>query len=205
MNGVTPSPAATLRPPPLRLAERGGWIAALLVIAGALTVGGMGIATYLTFVHYADQPIVCSSIGDCELVNSSKYASLAGLPVALLGGGAYASMLLLIAGAWLRRSPEMLLAAWGVALASFGFSMYLTYIELRVLYAICVYCVASASITTALLVLLSVCVWFVRGELLGEPEGPQTSGDEEEPQIRGDENPQSSQSSQITQMEIAES
>ena len=201
MSGHLTSPAATLRPQPLsptgrrHAVERGSWIGALLVIAGVLTVAGMGIAAYLTFVHYADQPIVCSSIGDCELVNSSTYASLAGLPVALLGAGAYASMLLLIAGAWLRRSPEMLLAAWGVALASFGFSMYLTYIELRVLYAICVYCVASASIVTALLAVLSVCVWSVRGELLGEPEEPRTKEDEEEPQI--------TQISQVDQTEVS--
>lgn len=167
----------------------------LLVIAGLLTVAGMGIAGYLTTVHYADQPIVCSSIGDCELVNSSTYASLGGVPVAVMGLGAYASMLVLIAGAWLRRSPVMLLAAWGIALASFGFSMYLTYIELRVLYAICVWCVASASVMTALLVVLSACVWFVRGELLGESgEPPIGEEDEEEPQI-----------TPITQMEIAES
>jgi uncharacterized membrane protein len=166
----------------------------LLVIAGLLTVAGMGIAGYLTTVHYADQPIVCSSIGDCELVNSSTYASLGGVPVAVMGLGAYASMLVLIAGAWLRRSPGMLLAAWGIALASFGFSMYLTYIELRVLYAICVWCVASASVMTALLVVLSTCLWFVRGELLGESGEPQISEDEEEPQI-----------TPITQMEIAES
>lgn len=76
-------------------------------------------------------------------------------------------MLALIAGSWLRRSPEMLLAAWGVALASFGFSMYLTYIELAVLDAICVYCVGSASIMTALFVVLSACVGteWGRGEL----------------------------------------
>lgn len=188
--------------PPLHAVERGSTLfAALLALAGMLTVAGMGIATYLTVVHYADQPIVCTSIGDCELVNSSTYASLAGLPVALLGAGAYASMLALIAGAWLRRSPELLLAAWGVALASFGFSMYLTYIELRVLYAICVYCVGSASVMTALLVVLSICLWFVRGDLLGDGDGdePQIGEDEEGPQpaARGD--------MQITQMDIAES
>ena len=167
----------------------------LLVIAGLLTVAGMGIAGYLTTVHYADQPIVCSSIGDCELVNSSTYASLGGVPVALMGLAAYALMLALIVGTWLRRSPELLLAAWGIALASFGFSMYLTYVELRVLYAICVYCVGSASVMTALLVVLSACVWFVRGELLGESgEPPIGEEDEEEPQI-----------TPITQMEIAES
>jgi uncharacterized membrane protein len=141
----------------------------LLLIAALLSVAGICIATYLTVVHFADQPIVCSSIGDCELVNSSRYASLAGVPVALLGAGAYVSMLALIAGVWLRRSPEMLLAAWGVALASFGFSIYLTYIELRVLDAICVYCVGSASIMTALFVVLSAGVWME----FGRDEEPQ--------------------------------
>ena len=146
----------------------------LLLVAGLLAIAGMCVATYLTVVHFADQPIVCSSIGDCELVNSSRYASLAGVPVALLGAGAYVSMLALIAGAWLRRSPEMLLAAWGIALASVGFSMYLTYIELRVLDAICVYCVGSASIMTALLCVLSVGVWMEWGRD-GEPQIVQMS------------------------------
>jgi uncharacterized membrane protein len=135
----------------------------LLLVAASLAVAGLAIATYLTVVHFADQPIVCSSIGDCELVNSSRYASLGGVPVALMGAAAYVSMLALIIGSRVRRSPELLLAAWGIALASFGFSMYLTYIELRVLDAICVYCVGSASIMTALLVVLSIGVWMEFG------------------------------------------
>ena len=135
----------------------------LLPLAALLAVVGCGIAGYLTVVHYADQPIACSSIGDCELVNSSKYAELAGLPVALLGAGAYVALFVLIAAAWLRRDPTALLAAWGVALASFAFSMYLTYVELRVLHAICVYCVGSASVMTALLLVLTASVWIDRG------------------------------------------
>jgi uncharacterized membrane protein len=131
----------------------------LLGVAALLALAGIGIATYLAVVHYADQPIACSSVGDCELVNSSRYASLGGVPVALLGALAYASMLGVIAAAWLRRSPELMLAAWGIAVASFAFSMYLTYIELRVLDAICVYCVASACVMTALFVVLSALVW----------------------------------------------
>jgi uncharacterized membrane protein len=131
----------------------------LLGVAALLAVAGVGIATYLTVVHYADQPIACSSIGDCELVNSSRYAKIGGVPVALLGAAAYASMLLLVASSWLRRSQTALTAAWGIALASFGFSMYLTYVELRVLDAICVYCVAQACVMTALLAVLSLAMW----------------------------------------------
>jgi uncharacterized membrane protein len=140
----------------------------LLPVAAVLAAAGIGIAAYLTVVHYAHQPIACSSIGDCELVNSSRYAKLGGVPVALMGLVSYATMLLLVAGAWLRRDAMLLAAAWGIALASFGFSMYLTYIELEVLNAICVYCVASASVVTALLAVLSGCVWFARDELFGD-------------------------------------
>ncbi len=138
-----------------------------LPLAAALSLAGTGIATYLTVVHYAHQPIACSAIGNCELVNSSEYAKVGAVPVALLGVVAYVSMLALIAGAWLRRDAMLLLAAWGIALGSSAFSIYLTYIELRVLYAICVYCVASASIVTALFAVLSAGVWGARDEVLG--------------------------------------
>jgi uncharacterized membrane protein len=142
-----------------------GW---LLLSAAALAAVGIGIASYLAVVHYAHQPIACSSIGDCELVNSSKYADLGGVPVAVLGAVSYVVMLLMIAAAGLRRSSPLVLVVWTIALAAFGFSMYLTYIELRVLDAICVYCVASASVMTALFGALSAALWLVRDDLLDE-------------------------------------
>jgi uncharacterized membrane protein len=77
-------------------------------------------------------------------------------------------MLVASAGAWLRRDATLLLVAWGVALASFAFSMYLTYVELWVLEAICVYCVASAIVATGLFVALSGAVWFARRDVFGD-------------------------------------
>lgn len=136
----------------------------VLPLVALLSLGGLGVATYLTVVHYAHQPIACSSIGDCELVNSSRYATVAGVPVAVMGAASYVVIVLGAAAAWLRRDSTLLFGTWALALASFAFSMYLTYIELRVLYAICVYCVASASIMTAIFALLSVAAWQVRGE-----------------------------------------
>lgn len=143
---------------------------AILPLAAGLSLVGMGVATYLTVVHYAHQPIACNGIGDCEYVNSSGYAELGGFPVALLGAIAYFTVFGLTAAAWLRPSSLLVLAAWGVALASFAFSMYLTYVELWVLDAICVYCVISATVVTLLLAVLSGAMWTVREELLGEEE-----------------------------------
>jgi uncharacterized membrane protein len=144
---------------------------ALLGLAGSLALAGLAVASYLTVVHFADQPIVCSSIGDCELVNSSKYADVGGLPVATMGLGAYAAMLLLVVAAAIRREPLLVVGAWAVALASFAFSLYLTYIELFVLDAICVWCVGSAVIVTALLATLSSVAWTLRDRVFGEIDG----------------------------------
>jgi uncharacterized membrane protein len=77
-------------------------------------------------------------------------------------------MFVLIATTWLRRSEAALTAAWGIALASFAFSMYLTYVELRVLDAICVWCVASASVVTAIVLLLSAALWVIPREVTGQ-------------------------------------
>ena len=54
---------------------------------------GLGIAGYLTYVHYAGLHPVCVASGGCETVQSSHYAKLAGVPVPLLGLIGYAAIL----------------------------------------------------------------------------------------------------------------
>ncbi len=144
-----------------------GFVRALLPLAGVLSAVGLGVAMYLTVTHYGDQPIACSGLGDCDYVNSTEYAKLAGIPVALLGAGAYATMLLLIGAAWLRRAATALALAWATGLAAFAFSAYLTYVELYVIDAICVYCVVSASVMTALFVVLSAAVIAAKDDIFG--------------------------------------
>jgi uncharacterized membrane protein len=125
----------------------------------AFAAGGFAVALYLTIVHYTHQQIACNGIGDCEYVNSSEYAELMGVPVALVGAVAYASVFALgVLWRW-RRDETLLLVAWGLAMASFAFSVYLTYIELFVIDAICVYCVVSAVMATAMFASLSLAVW----------------------------------------------
>ena len=62
------------------------------VIAG-LALLGLAISAYLTWVHYAGIEPVCTGISDCERVQSSDYAELVGIPVALLGMAGYAALL----------------------------------------------------------------------------------------------------------------
>ncbi len=124
-------------------------------LTAGLAVAGIGIASYLSYVHYAHQTIVCGGLGSCETVNTSKYAELMGVPVALLGGVLYV-LLLLVAVRWLLAGPYLAApAAWAIALGGFLFSVYLTYLELFVIDAICLWCVASACVLTAALIVTS--------------------------------------------------
>ena len=54
---------------------------------------GLGIATYLTVVHYAGGEPVCAVAHGCATVQKSDYAQLAGVPVALLGVFGYLAIL----------------------------------------------------------------------------------------------------------------
>jgi len=118
----------------------------------ALAVAGLGVcvAGYLTYVHYAGLEPFCAGGGHgCERVQSSSYAKLGGIPVAVLGLGGY----LAIAAALLAPGERARLAAAALAVSGAGFSAYLTYLELFVIDAICQWCVASAVLLTLLAVL----------------------------------------------------
>ena len=115
----------------------------------ALAVAGLGVcvAGYLTYVHYAGLEPFCAGGGHgCERVQSSSYAKLGRIPVAVLGLAGY----LTIAAALLAPGERARLAAAALAVTGAGFSAYLTYLELFVIDAICQWCVASAVLLTLL-------------------------------------------------------
>jgi uncharacterized membrane protein len=114
-----------------------------------LAVAGLGIASYLTYVHYAGIKPACTAGASCVKVQTSAWSTLAGVPVALLGLLGYAA----IAAALVAPdTEEARLATLALSLIGFGFSGYLTYRELFTIHAICEWCAASALILTALFV-----------------------------------------------------
>ncbi len=127
----------------------------------ALTVIGLGVASYLTYVHYSGATPICSIKGNpCSQVQKSQYSKLAGVPVALIGLIGY----ILILGSLLARESEgSRFLTMVLTLGGFGFSAYLTYRELFTLHKICEWCVSSAVIVTLLMILS---VWrFLRGDV----------------------------------------
>ncbi len=118
-----------------------------------LALVGLLVATYLWLYKIGVLGELQCGTGSCEYVQTSRYAELLGLPVALYGVAGYATLLGLgLAGLQpglaSDRRVSVLLAAF--ATVGFGFTLYLTAIELFVLHAICRWCVASAVIITAM-------------------------------------------------------
>jgi uncharacterized membrane protein len=111
-----------------------------------VAVVGLGIATYLTVVHFTGAAPVCALSHGCEIVQKSSYSELAGVPVALLGLLGYLGILAALA----RDGERGRTAAAFLSLAGFGFSAWLTYTELAKLHAICPWCMASAICMTLL-------------------------------------------------------
>lgn len=141
-----------------------------------LTALGLALASYLTYVHYADIKPVCTSGGSCFKVQTSAYSKLAGVPVALIGLLGYIAIL---ASLLVHESENTRFATLVLTLGGFGFSAYLTYRELFTIHAVCEECATSAGFMT-ILMLLSV--WrFLRGgdgeresRPLASPEGAET-------------------------------
>jgi uncharacterized membrane protein len=117
-----------------------------------LALAGLAVSGYLTYVHYAGIEPVCAGGGGCERVQTSKYAELAGIPVAVLGLVGYA--LILVASQLRGEAARMATAL--AALVGFGVSAYLTYLELFEIDAICHWCLASAVLITVLAVLAAL-------------------------------------------------
>ncbi|MEK7681624.1 MAG: vitamin K epoxide reductase family protein [Chloroflexota bacterium] len=121
----------------------------------ALSLAGLGVATYLSVSYMTGQAPACGPVGGCGQVTTSAYARFLGTPIAMLGLALYAFLLL---GSVSVLAFPSLSAPMSVALAivsggGFLFSSYLTGVEVFVLRAICVWCVTSALLVTGIFAL----------------------------------------------------
>jgi uncharacterized membrane protein len=113
-----------------------------------LAIAGLGVAIYLTVIHYAGINPACTAGQACIKVQTSQWSKLAGVPVALIGLLGYIAIL---GSLLVREREETRLATLGLTLTGFVFSAYLTYRELFSIHAVCEWCASSAVILTVLL------------------------------------------------------
>lgn len=127
---------------------------------GSLALAALGAldSAYLTWVKLFHLQPFCGTSGDCDTVNNSLYSEIGGVPIAVLGLGAYLVLgaLLLLENRWPALATWAPVAVFGMALTGTLYSAYLTYVEVYVIHAVCPYCVVSAVCITGLLVLAVV-------------------------------------------------
>jgi uncharacterized membrane protein len=117
----------------------------------ALALAGFFVALYLYLYKVGRIGNLSCSIGSCETVNTSKWATLLKLPVAGWGVGFYVVLFgVAFAGLRERYYESIGISKILVALTGWGvlFSAWLTYLELGVIKAVCQWCVTSAVIVT---------------------------------------------------------
>ncbi len=120
-----------------------------------LSLVGILIALYLTLYKIGVVGDLSCTIGSCETVNTSQWATLLGLPVAAWGLAAYVALFgLSLAGTTDRYADSRAISWLLVAIAGWSvlFSGWLTYLELFVIDAICIWCVTSAVLLVGILV-----------------------------------------------------
>jgi uncharacterized membrane protein len=127
----------------------------LTAAIAALAAAGVAIAGYLTYVHYSGDEPLCLASGGCERVQESRYSEVAEMPVALIGVLGYVCIL---ASLLVRGEIGRMVTAF-MAFVGLAFSVYLTYVELFTIEAVCQWCVGSAVIIAVIAALSAVRVW----------------------------------------------
>jgi uncharacterized membrane protein len=126
----------------------------MLVALGALA--GVFVALYLTLYKLGYIGTLACAVGSCETVQTSKWATFLGFPVGGWGVGYYVAVLAIaLVGLTPRFAEAPSVSRLLAAVTTFGvlFSLWLTYLELFVIHAICMWCVGSAIIATILCIL----------------------------------------------------
>lgn len=145
--------------------------ARLRIISLGLSIIGALDSTYLSWVKVTHREAFCGGSGECATVANSSYSEIFGIPIAFLGLAAYLAIIALhllepVSDFWKHNVPLLI---FGMTLAGTIYSAYLTFLEIWVIYAICPYCVVSAIVMTALLVVALIRVW--RGQTEFNPIG----------------------------------
>jgi uncharacterized membrane protein len=135
-----------------------------------LSLAGLVVSAYLTVEHYtASTTLACPNVGvvNCQKVTTSPESQVLGLPVALLGLLYFAAMVAITVPAmWRTPSLAVRRTRIGLSLLGVAFVVYLIYVELFVLDAICLWCTAVHVLTFALFTVVT----------LGEAASPSSHG-----------------------------
>ena len=127
---------------------------ALILIA--LDLFGLAVASYLSIVELGGGVPVCGPIKGCETVATSQYSRINGIPVAVFGVGLSLILLVAAIGWWKTGDRRLLATHYGFSLVGVTFEAYFTYLQIFVIDAICVWCMANDVVLVPLLAVLAL-------------------------------------------------
>lgn len=134
----------------------------LLISIILIAVIGFIDSGYLAWGYYSGTQLKCSVLEGCNEVLNSPYSHIGNIPLALLGMIYYGLVIFLLAVYLVEGARFALQAALVLVMAGVLFSAYFIYLQLAVINAICIYCMASAADTLILAILLPLFLYKLR-------------------------------------------
>ena len=121
----------------------------------ALVLVGLLVSIYMTIYKITSNDAMCLGSGDCSTVNASKYAEVNGIPVAVIGILGYLAILAVHyfenRNRFFKQNSTLMI--FGMALTGFIFTVWLIYVEIALLKALCPFCVTSQISMTAIFII----------------------------------------------------
>lgn len=134
----------------------------LKILFLTLSLLGFLDASYLTLKYYQGEAPTCAFFKGCDIVTTSKYATIFGVSIALLGAIYYLALFILSVLYLDTKNPRFIKIGAIIAGGGFLFSLWLIYLQLFVINALCIYCLVSALSSTALF-LAGLIIWKLEG------------------------------------------
>jgi uncharacterized membrane protein len=124
----------------------------------ALVILGLLVSIYMTVYKYSHIEAMCIGSGDCSTVNASRYSEVNGIPVAVIGILGYAAILATLyfepRNPFFRQNGTLMV--FGMALTGFLFTVWLIYVEIVLIKALCPFCLTSQTAMTIIFILAVV-------------------------------------------------
>ncbi len=121
----------------------------------ALVVIGLLVSIYMTIYKLTSNDSMCLGSGDCSTVNASIYSEVNNIPVAAIGILGYVAILGVLLfenrNSFFRQNGTLMI--FGMALTGFIFTVWLIYVEVALLKAICPFCVTSQVAMTLIFIM----------------------------------------------------
>ena len=127
----------------------------LTQVAIVLAVIGLLVSIYMTIYKLTDNDKMCIGSSGCSVVNASPYSEVSGIPVAVFGVGGYTAILAVLSlekrNRFLRENGTLLF--FGFSIFGFLFTVWLIYVEVALIHALCPFCLTSQVVMTVIFII----------------------------------------------------